>query len=98
MIPSMSAWPLRPIAFCLLLCLCTAGFPVAGIGQQAVPSHIVKVTVQVLDPASREGNLLPKATQFQEGRPVFHLTLPENDATLQVLANSLVFLHTLLFR
>jgi hypothetical protein len=88
MIPSIRAWPFSPIAFCLLLCLCS----VAAAGQQATPNNTVTITVQVLDPASRAGKLLPK-TQFQAGRPVFHVALSANNATFQVLANSMVVLH-----
>jgi len=54
----------------------------------------VKITVQVFDPASQEGRLLPQTAALDPtGNPVFHLSLPESPATFQVLANSTVILH-----
>jgi hypothetical protein len=93
MTPDICAWPFRSIAFWLLPCIFAAGFFVSAGAQQVSTSDIVKITVQVLDPDSHAGKLLPKATQFQEGSPVFHLALPMNNATLQVLANSVIVLH-----
>jgi Peptidase A4 family/Putative Ig domain len=96
MIPNICAWPFRPIAVRLLLyifVIFVAGFFVTANAQQAPATNTVKVTVQVLDPTSQAAKLLPKATQFQAGSPVFHLALPANAATLQVLANSVVVLH-----
>jgi Peptidase A4 family len=84
----------RPFGLIMRLsCLFAAAFSMSAAGQQTSTNNTVKVTVQVLDPASQAGKLLPKATQFDAGRPVFHLALPANDATFQVLANSVVFLH-----
>lgn len=93
MIRNICAWPFRRIDFRLLLYIFAAGFLVTARAQQASTNNTVKITVQVLDPTSHAGKVLPQATQFQAGRPVFHLALPANNATLQVLANSVVVLH-----
>jgi hypothetical protein len=95
MLANMIWRPLGPTAFCLLLSFGAIGSSIAAAGQQTASNNTYKVTIQVLDPASQAGKVLPKATQFTaEGSPVFHLTLPANDASFQVLANSMVVFHS----
>ncbi len=83
---------ISPITFCFLLLICVAGFSVVAGAQQG-SQDTVKITVQVLDPTTKEAKQLPKATQFQAGNPVIHLILPAQAATFQVLPNSMLILH-----
>ena len=70
-----------------------AGVHVVAGAQAAQKTSTVKITVQVLDPASEEGKLLPKATELEGGNPVVHFSMEKSDSTIKVLTNFLVVLH-----
>jgi hypothetical protein len=85
--------PMRFVTLNFLLSICAAGLCVAAASQETSPSQTAKITVQVLNPKSEDAKRLPKATQFQAGRPVTHFTLTANDATVKMLGNSLLVVH-----
>ena len=81
------------VSLVAVLCVWIAGvYSFAEVGE-ASKTNTVKITVQVLDPASAEGKLLPRATESQAGKPVVHFNVEKSDSTIKVLTNSLLVLR-----
>jgi hypothetical protein len=76
-----------------LLGVLPAGYENAASQPAPQPLTAGKLTIQVLDPASEQARALPRAEQLQDGNPVVHFTVQENDSTLQVIPNSYIVLH-----
>ena len=81
-----------PVAMGLLLGVWVTFGMNAG-AQDAKKKEPVKMTIKVLDPATAKGMRLPKASEFQEGRPIVPLARRAKDSTVQVLVNSLIVLR-----